>query len=114
MAWYETIIAAHTAVTQAVSHGQRLKSSRYFVWQEDGSNDLEANDGHAEGAVQGTTDLFSKTEFDPWAAAMEERVSPARTVWVRAGKRTTSVCPTARAPPAGTSLSAARRRASTP
>ena len=33
MAWYETIIAAHTAVTTAVSHGKRLKSSRYFVWQ---------------------------------------------------------------------------------
>lgn len=64
MTWYETIIAAHTAVTQAVSHGQRLKSSRYFVWQEDGSNDLEASDGHAEGAVQGTTDLFTKQLSD--------------------------------------------------
>ena len=52
MAWYETIIAAHTAVTQAVSHGQRLKSSRYFVWQEDGANDLEAdNSGTVEQTV---------------------------------------------------------------
>ena len=31
MSWQETIIAAHTAVTDAVSHGQRLQSDRYFV-----------------------------------------------------------------------------------
>ena len=51
MTWYETIIAAHTAVTNAVSHGQRMKSDRYFVWQEDGANDLEANGAHGERAM---------------------------------------------------------------
>lgn len=81
MTWYETIIAAHTAVTQAVSHGQRLKSSRYFVWQEDGSNDLGANDGHAEGAVQGTTDLFTKQEFDPWAEELEQSFNLRGIAW---------------------------------
>ena len=81
MTWYETIIAAHTAVTQAVSHGRRLKSSRYFVWQEDGSNDLEANNGHAEGAVQGTTDLFTKQEFDPWAEALEQSFNLRGIAW---------------------------------
>ena len=60
MSWSDTIIRAHTAVTEAVSHGRRLRSSRYFVWQEDGANDLEADNGHEEGAVQGTTDLFTK------------------------------------------------------
>ena len=38
--WYERVIAAHRAVTDAVSHAVRLKSDRYFVWQEDGSHDL--------------------------------------------------------------------------
>lgn len=72
MTWYETIIAAHTAVTDAVSHGRRMKSSRYFVWQEDGANDLEGDDAHAERAMTGTTDLFTKEEFDPWAEALGE------------------------------------------
>ena len=81
MTWYETIIAAHTAVTNAVSHGQRMKSDRYFVWQEDGANDLEANGAHTEKAMQGTTDLFSKTEFDPWADALGESLSSHDIAW---------------------------------
>lgn len=71
MTWYEKIIAAITAVTDAVSHGGRLKSDRYFVWQEDGANDYTANNRHAEKAVTGTTDLFTKLEFDPWKDAYE-------------------------------------------
>lgn len=81
MAWYDTIIAAHAAVTDAVSHGQRLKSSRYFVWQEDGTNDLEADNRHAEGAVTGTTDLFTKQEFDPWAEAIGQSLSEHGVAW---------------------------------
>mgnify|MGYP001781372412 CR=1 FL=1 len=81
MNWVDTIISAHTAVTDAVKHGYRMQSDRYFVWQEDASNDLGANNVHAERAVQGTTDLFSKTEFDPWAAAMEESFSAAGIAW---------------------------------
>lgn len=70
MSWYETIIAAHTAVTDAVSHSRRLRSDRYFVWQEDGADDLEANNRHVEPSMAGYTDLFTKIEFDPWAAAL--------------------------------------------
>ena len=81
MGWQETIIAAHTAVTDAVSHAQRLQSDRYFVWQEDGSNDLEANNAHMELAVTGTTDLFTKREFDPWAAQFESELSTAGIAW---------------------------------
>ena len=81
MTWYETIIAAHTAVTDAVSHTLRLKSDRYFVWQEDGSNDLPADNGHAEGAVTGTTDLYTKIEFDPWADALGESLSAYGIAW---------------------------------
>lgn len=70
MTWYETIIAAHLQVTDQVSHGRRLNSDRYFVWQEDGADDLEADDIHAEKAMTGITDLFTKVEFDPWANAL--------------------------------------------
>lgn len=77
MKWYEKIIAAHTAVTDAVSHGGRLKSDRYFVWQEDGSADFLADNIHAEKAVSGSTDLFTKQEFDPWKEAFEEALDNA-------------------------------------
>lgn len=71
MKWYERIIACHTAVTDAVSHCARMKSDRYFVWQEDSRNDLVMGDRHAEKAVEGTTDLYTKQEFDPWADEFE-------------------------------------------
>ena len=72
MLWYERLIAAHTAVTDQVSHAEHWQSDRYFVWIEDGSNDLEACNGHAEKAVTGVTDLYTKQEFDPWADALGE------------------------------------------
>lgn len=81
MSWQETIIAAHTAVTDAVSHARRLKSERYFVWQEDGANDLAADGGHAERAVQGTTDLFTKREHDPWADELGEAFTAHGVAW---------------------------------
>lgn len=81
MAWYDTIIAAHVDVTDAVSHGKRLKSHRYFVWQEDGGNDLHADGQHAERAVQGTTDLFTKQEFDPWVEELGTSLSSHGIAW---------------------------------
>lgn len=72
MTWYETIIAAHTAVTDSVSHNERMKSDRYFVWGENGADDLEASNVHAEKAVTGYTDLYTKQEFDPWKDRLEE------------------------------------------
>lgn len=72
MTWYEKIIAAHTAVTDAVSHNERMKSDRYFVWGEMGQDDLEASNIHAEKAVTGYTDLYTKQEFDPWKEEIEE------------------------------------------
>ena len=80
MKWYEKIIAAHTAVTSAVSHGERLKSDRYFVWQEDGSDDFLADGIHAEKAVSGSTDLFTKKEFDPWREEFEAALDRAEGV----------------------------------
>ena len=80
MKWYERIIATHTAVTDAVSHCERLKSDRYFVWMEDGSNDFEAGNRHAEKVVEGTTDLYTKVEFDPWAEQFEAALDADGTV----------------------------------
>lgn len=77
MSWHRTIVAAHTAVTDAVSHGQRLKSDRYFVWQEDGSDDFAADNRHVEKAVTGTTDLFTRQEFDPWREQFEQELDKA-------------------------------------
>lgn len=81
MTWYERIIAAHRAVTDAVSHAARIKSDRYFVWQEDGSNDLAGDNGHGERAVTGTTDLYTKTEIDPWADALGESFDANGIAW---------------------------------
>ncbi len=72
MKWYEKIIAAHLAVTEQVSHCERMQSDRYFVWQEDGRNDLSADNFHVNTVVTGTTDLFTKTEFDPWVEELEK------------------------------------------
>lgn len=79
--WYERIIAAHRMVTDSVSHSARLKSERYFVWQEDGRRDLLANNGHGERIVTGTTDLYTKTEFDPWAAELEAAFDRCGIAW---------------------------------
>lgn len=81
MTWYEEVIAVHKAVTDAVSHGQRLKSSRYFVWQEDGADDFTAGNRHVEKAVTGSTDLFTKREFDPWKDEFEASLNNSRLSW---------------------------------
>ena len=81
MSWVDTIVKAHTAVTDAVSHGGRMQSERYFVGAEDGANDLTASNVHAERAISGTTDLFSKTELDPWAEEIEESFNAFEVSW---------------------------------
>lgn len=81
MTWYEKVIAVHTAVTNQVGHAQRMKSNRYFVWQEDGTNDFEAGNIHAEQAVTGTTDLFTKQEFDPWKEDFEQSLNQNGLAW---------------------------------
>lgn len=81
MTWYDKIIAAHTAITDQVSHFERMQSDRYFVWQEDGLNSLNANDIHIETAVTGSTDLFTKQEFDPWVDALGAAFDQAGIAW---------------------------------
>ncbi len=81
MTWQERIRKAHTSVTDAVSHSQRLSSDRYFVWQEDGANDFLAGNRHLEKAVTGTTDLYTKLEFDPWKEALEDALDRWEIAW---------------------------------
>lgn len=83
--WHERIVKAHLSVTQAVSHGQRMKSERYFVWQEDGTNDLSADNRHMERAMTGSTDLYTKVEFDPWADELGEALSRHEIAWSLVG-----------------------------
>ena len=85
MLWYERIVAAHLAVCDQVSHAKRLKSQRYFVWEEDGSNDLLAGNTHAERAISGRTDLYTKREFDPWADALGAELSNRGIAWSLVG-----------------------------
>lgn len=83
--WYQKVVSAHLAVTDCVSHGQRLKSSRYFVWQEDGRNDLTADNLHGEKSVVGTTDLYTKQELDTWADALEDSLDSSGIAWRKLG-----------------------------
>ena len=83
MAWQDTIKAAHLAVTDEVSHYWRLRSDRYFVWAEDGVNDLEADNVHSERAITGTTDLYTKIEDDPWREQIEAAFEAAGIAWYR-------------------------------
>ncbi|MEI3499918.1 MAG: hypothetical protein V8Q39_00105 [Anaerovoracaceae bacterium] len=81
MRWYEKIIAAHTAVTDAVSHDVHMQSDRYFVWGERGRNDFEADGIHEEKAILGYTDLYSKQEFEPWRDEIERQFDAAEISW---------------------------------
>lgn len=81
MEWHEKIIAVHLSVTDQVSHAEHMKSDRYFVWQEDGANDLEADGLHVERAITGSTDLFTKQEFDPWKEQFEAAMEASGLPW---------------------------------
>ena len=85
-AWALTIIAAHNSVASgSVSHAGRMKSDRYFVWTEEDDNDLSADNAHAELAIGGYTDLFTKREFDPWARGIEQAFDAAGISWQKTG-----------------------------
>ena len=94
--WAQIVIAAHLAAASAagvyanengeqipvaVSHAARMQSRRYFCWQEDGSNDLTADNRHDELSVTGYTDLFTEMEFDPAAPALGTEFDAAEISW---------------------------------
>lgn len=81
MTLFQKIMDSHLAVTDAVSHGERLSSDRYIVWEEDGRSDLLAEGAHGEIVITGTSDLFTKNEFDPWAEELEESMTMYDIAW---------------------------------
>jgi len=81
MSYYTTIITALTSVTSSVSHGAHLKSDRYIVWMEDSGQDLTADGKHAEHAVTGTIDLYTKTEFDAYKGQIETALDTNNISW---------------------------------
>ena len=84
--WVDVIVNAHVAVAGPnVSHATRLRSYRYFVWDEDERNDLTADNLHAEKAVNGYSDLFTKTEFDKWANDIEDSFDAYGIAWEKTG-----------------------------
>ena len=98
--WAQIVIDAHLAaasaagsyvnrqgdtVAAAVSHAARMESRRYFVWQEDGGNDLAADNKHDELAVTGYTDLFTELEFDQAAPALGTAFDEAGMAWEYTG-----------------------------
>lgn len=84
--WAQVIIDAHNQVADgAVSHAARMKSDRYFVWQEEDEDDLCADDAHDETAVTGYTDLFTKMEFDRWAREIGRAFDAAGIIWEKTG-----------------------------
>lgn len=72
MIWIERVKNAHLSVTSAVSHHSRMQSDRYFVWAEEDAPALSAEGKHAVSRVRGTTDFFTKTEYDPWKKKFEQ------------------------------------------
>lgn len=81
MTWNEKIIKAHLEVTDKVKHSEQMKANRYFVWQEDGENQMFANDRLSDSAVTGTSDLFTKQEFDPWKKLFEAALDKYGIAW---------------------------------
>lgn len=62
----EQIGKLHSAIGGNVHHYFRTQlKAPYIIWQEDGSSQFDANDQVAEMTVSGSTDFFTKTEYDP-------------------------------------------------
>ena len=57
--------------TDALVCGYIAAASAYLDGKIGGGPDYSKDGLHGEKAVEGTTDLYTKQEFDPWAAAFE-------------------------------------------
>lgn len=79
--WYEKVIDLHKVVTDKVSHVERMKSDRYFVWQEEDIGGLHGDNGYGERVVKGTTDLFTTEEFDPWVESFSQSLEESGSSW---------------------------------
>lgn len=68
----ERLKAALAALTDRCYHYVAAPNTTppYIVWAEDSDNDLPGNNGHAEKCLQGTVDLYTKSENDPLLQAI--------------------------------------------
>lgn len=64
--------------TDVYHYDALTRSERYIVWQEETeAESLFGNDKHDEQTIQGTIDLYSKTEFDPLIDSIQEALTAA-------------------------------------
>lgn len=62
----ENLSVAYNSINVNVYHYWRPRmEAPFIVWQEDGGESFTTGNHVAETAVSGTTDYYSKTEFDP-------------------------------------------------
>lgn len=69
----EKLRKALSAVAENCYHfyPSSLTKNPYVIWKEDGRNDLEAGNVHAEKAWTGVVDLYTETENDPLVSDIE-------------------------------------------
>lgn len=78
----EQIGKLHSGVVPNVYHYFRPQLSPPFaIWQEDGSEDFHANNTVAEMAVTGTTDYFTKKDYDRAVDAIQDMFIKNKFLW---------------------------------
>lgn len=73
---------AHASVIGTCYHYFRARvAPPYAIWQEDGAKAYFANNRAAEQAVTGTTDYFTKTEYDPVVDDIQKMLADNAIAW---------------------------------
>lgn len=72
----------HAGVVERCYHYfHRLNSAPYAIWQEDGAENYHANNQTVEQRVTGSTDYFTKQEFDPAVDDIQEMLKTSAFSW---------------------------------
>lgn len=79
----ETVMNAMLSVTEEVYHYTAPEdSNRYIVWAEDMEvASLEADNYKPGQTIEGTIDLYTKDEDDPWIPEIPDALNAARIGW---------------------------------
>lgn len=79
----DSLKAALVALTERVYHYTAPSNSAppYIVWAEDSENPFFADEQHAETAIQGTIDLYTRDEDDPLKQAIPGALNGLTCVW---------------------------------
>lgn len=76
------IAECHKAVIPTVWHYFRPKQTPpYALWQEDGGSFFFADNNAKESHVTGSTDYFTKTEFDPMVDEIQKMLTENGFAW---------------------------------